>query len=483
MPLTFDDFLMLAPLCIMQFLFPNNCSRYFFPHQKFSSNSVCFHLLICCTLASSASASEPKKQNSLDGVTVQALDKELEMMQLATNLRLQTAPQSQWRERRWFAYSVTNQTLTIIGALMNGCGRIHYRNMPGKAPKNLFVNATWIRFVANAVSVVGSAAEAAIDLSKQRIDKRAGIDLATYIKYATKNLSLIDAALLQRGQLVAHEENIGIRDLLNRENKILNDMRECCADDLEEAYIRAKSVRASRYFQYSWVGLSNAAGGAGTLANNIAAINDKPLRLTWAGGVGDVISGSMNMITPELVDDAGYLAARAAGHPLTKELSFSSKASLLTKFDADLQNFHSSILSSSNISDGVALRQNVYDVEKNILDQRFSSRPKPPKGTVGRVVGNFGSAVGGAGKLSNGVETLVGNFKYTKNGHQRFENLGGGGIVYGAGTAVAEEETVRREVISEMTWHRLPKEKRLAQILKAQLALLDKARADLKAGP
>jgi hypothetical protein len=437
-------------------------------------------LLTGCFTASYAAPGDPVGANSLSKVTQNAIDKELELLQMATNLKLQTAPQSQWRERRWFAYSVTNQTLTVIGSLMNGCGRLQYRHTPNKAPKNLFVNASWIRIVANAVSIAGCAAESVIDLAAQRHERASGIDLVSYTKHAKKSLITIDDLIKQRSELISAEKDASRRELLMQENSILQDVRQCCADDLEEAYIRAKSVRASRYFQYSWVAASNAIGGGGTLANNVSSIHNKPPRFSWPGGVGDSISGSMNMVTPEAIGYAGLLGARSAGHPLVGELSFTAKDSMVEKFGSDLQAFRST--ASAGAESGLTGRENVYEVESKILAQHFSSRPMPPKGTIGRVVGNFGSAVGGGGKLTNGIEVLVGSYKYPRNAQKRFENLGAGGIAYGAGVAVAEEETLRREFASEVRWHRLPKEKRPAQILKSQLAQLDAARINLRAG-
>jgi hypothetical protein len=301
-----------------------------------------------------------------------------------------------------------------------------------------------------------------------------GVDLSSYIKHARESLTTIDSLIKKRESLIAREPEAQTAEALRRENLLLQDIRDCCADDLEEAYVRAKRVRASLYFQYLWVATSNTLGGGGTLANNIANIKNLSPHAGWPGGVGDMLSGSMNMITPEAVNYAGRAGAHLAGNPLTAEISTSAKKSAIMKLDTDLESLRATTAPAP---------YGVYQIERTILAQHFSSRPKPLKGTVGRVVGDFGAAAGGGGKLTNGIEVLVGNYKDPTNAHKRFDAFGGGGIAYGTGVAIAEEETLRREFLSELRWHKLPKAKRQSEILKTQLAELDRARAELHSSP
>lgn len=418
-----------------------------------------------------------KQPSTVNQLTARAVDRELELMQMSTNLKLQTAPLNQWRERRWFSYAFSNQVLTAIGMYINGCARIQYRHHTGDAPKNLFVNSSWLRIIAYAISIAGCAAETANDLRIQRIENKAGLNLRSYLKHARESLAAIDVLIKQRSELIELEQNSEAKQMLIRETRILTELRNSCADDLEEAYIRAKSVRASRYFQYAYVGTSSIIGGAGTVANTIATIQDKPPNYLWPGGVGDTFTGVMNGLAPEAVRRAGQFGGRRAGHPLTAELTFDARDTIVNKLDADLENLRNS--TGWQNQPEIAGHVPIYEVQSKILAQHFSSRLPAPKGTVGRVVGDFGALAGGATKVSNGIETLVGAFKYRKDDHKRFENFGAGGIAYGIGMTVAAEETLRREVVSEVKWHRLPKEKRLKSILKAQLATLAKARDDL----
>lgn len=414
---------------------------------------------------------------TVNQLTARAVDKELELMQMSTNLKLQTAPLNQWRERRWFSYAFSNQVLTAIGMYINGCTRIQYRHHTGDAPKNLFVNSSWLRVIAYAIAIAGCAGETANDLRIQRVENKAGLNLRSYLKHAKESLTAIDALIKQRADLIDLEQNPETKEMLIRETRILTELRNSCADDLEESYVRAKSVRASRYFQYAYVGASNIIGGAGTLANTIATIRNDPSNYLWPGGVGDTLTGAMNAVAPEAIRRAGKFGGLRAGHPLTAELTFDARDTIINKLDADLENLRNSTAWQNQPE--IAAHVPIYEVQGEILAQHFSSRPQPPKGTIGRVVGDFGALAGGGTKVSNGIETLVGAFKYPNDAHKRFENFGAGGIAYGVGMTVTAEETLRREVKSEISWHRLPKAKRLKSILKAQLVSLAKAREDL----
>lgn len=422
---------------------------------------------------------EQKSGETVNQLTARAVDKELELMQMSTNLKLQTAPLNQWRERRWFAYAISNQVLTAVGMYMNGCTRIQYRHHTADAPKNLFVNSSWLRVIAYGIAIAGCAAETANDLRIQRSENRAGLNLRSYVKHAKESLASIDRLIKQRADLIDLEQNPETKEMLVRETRILTELRNSCADDLEEAYVRAKSVRASRYFQYAYVGASNIIGGAGTLANTVATIQDKPPRFLWPGGVGDSFTGPMNALAPEAIRRAGNFGGRRAGHPLTAELTFDARDTIVNKFEADLENLRTSTAWQNQPE--IASHIPIYEVQGQILSQHFSSRAQAPKGTVGRVVGDFGAFAGGSTKLSNGIETLVGAYKYPRNADKRFHAFGAGGIAYGTGMSITAEETLRREVQSEVNWHRLPKDKRLKSILKAQLATLSKAREDLHA--
>ncbi len=450
------------------------------------SINACLMTLIILMLPVSAHAdpvitqsdSIPVHLTPLNSVTARVVDKELELLQMSTNLKLQTAPLNQWRERRWFSYAILNQTLTAIGSYINGCTRLHYRNDTGRAPKNLFVNSSWLRVIAYGIILAGCAGEAANDYRIQRHEKKIGLDVKSYLRYARESLSAIDQLLTERTKLAESESNSEIREALMRETQILRQIRNCCADDLEEAYVRSRMVRASRYFQYGFVGASNLMGGAGTLANTIFTIQNKPSSYLWPGGVGDTVTGPMNAFAPELIRQAGFRAGRKAGHPLTAELSFDARDAIINKFDSDLLNFCELPACQRDLE--IAHHVPTYEIQGKVLAQHFSMRPQPPKGTVGRVVGDFGAFAGGATKCANGIENLVGAYRYPQDAHTRFENYGAGGVAYGIGMSMAAEETLRREVISEVRWHRLPKNKRLRSVLQQQMVLLSKARQSLQ---
>jgi hypothetical protein len=397
---------------------------------------------------------------------------------MSTNLKLQTQPLNQWRERRWFSYAFANQSITAIGAFINGCTRLHYRHDVRRAPKNAFVNSSWLRVVAYAIIIAGCAGEAANDLRIQIHEKKIGLDMKAYLKHANESLNSIDELIQQRSAMVEAENDPEMKDALRRETHMLMQIRNCCADDLEEAYCRSKAVRAQRFFQYGYVGASNIVGGAGTLANTIFTIQNRPPSWLWPGGVGDTATGPMNAFAPELIRQAGYYSRRKAGHPLTSQVTFDAREAVVNRLDADLKTFCNLPICQRNLE--VAHHVPTYALEGQILSQHFSMRPQPPKGTVGRVVGDFGAFAGGATKCVNGIETLVGAYHYPTNGEKRFENYGGGGVAYGIGMSMAAEESLRREVISEVKWHRLPKEKRLKNVLKAQLVMLSKAREELQ---
>ncbi len=405
---------------------------------------------------------------------------ELELMELSTRLRLQSISGARWRARRWFAYSFSNQTLTVVGALLGGCGRFRYLHNPRLAPRDFFEHAAWLRIMANCISIGGSAIEGSLDFMTGLRERRQGIDLPTVVKRAKVLLLEIDKLLTQRTQLLTIVPEGSKSNSLQTKTAILQNMRDILAADFAESYGRLRGVRAARYLQYLWVTGSNAAGGSGTLSGVVASSRKYGPKRSGAGGVGDIISGSMNMIAPSIIA-ATDLAARRIVMP-ANVLTKSEQSRKLQDLSAKLSELESRQTADTqgNNSAGLNVSSRIFELEKEVLAQHLQARDADDRGLRRRLLSQeFGAGVGGACKLVNGIEVARGCYRWVRQPHERFEAFGRGGITYGLGMLVTAEESLRRQTLSEIKTKRQPPQKAVDALLKNQLEQLQAARQAL----
>ncbi len=89
-----------------------------------------------------------------------------------------------------------------------------------------------------------------------------------------------------------------------------------------------------------------------------------------------------------------------------------------------------------------------------ILDKHKGINEKERRHAVQKlvlsVIDSGADASGPFSKIVNGVGTTVGSYRYTNDANQRFCVMGGAGVAYGIGNAIAVEEVVRDGVTGEI---------------------------------
>ncbi|MBX9570697.1 MAG: hypothetical protein K2X77_17525 [Candidatus Obscuribacterales bacterium] len=422
--------------------------------------------------------------HDIEAVTNLILVKELKILKLGIAIRKQTESRKLSRERRFSLYALANSSLTSIGAFMSGAGRLHYANMPKKAPNNLFENATIIRVIANGVGVGGVLLEASKDAIDARKDRLARVDP----KSAAKDVEVLNGEIVQlmkeRSALAAKlPETMHLQ--YQAEETFLADMQDAVLTEFRALYVDVKGKKARRKMQLFLTGTSNLVSGGGSLYSGIIVphkYKSNPIKRVRYGGVGgitDIATGSLNILTPFAVTGADIATRRDAKAVLFRQLGAGDIGDLvrLKKQVADFQVQGDTILCSST---EIAARQKAAAAVIGILEKHKELNDQERKHAleklVRRVLDSGVDSSGSFSKVVNGIGTTVGAYRYTRNAHRRFLATGRAGITYGIGNAIGVEEVIRDGVVRELRHYRAKGEHALvSQILDDELKLLDEA--------
>lgn len=420
-------------------------------------------------------------ENDIDNISTELLMKEIELLKLNTRLRIYLLPHKLWSTRRWSGVGITNVTLTAIGALMNGAGRLHYLDNPKKAPQSLFLNASKVRFLANCISMGGATFESGADLLSGCLEKRRGVDLSAMRSCANRLQREIDELIDRREALLASSDVTGrAKDVLKREAVLLTDLRNADVNEFAYYYSQARGNRLARQANYLITFASNFTSAAGTLVG-IESIRMQGLsgrrraHMGAVGGICDIVSGSINIAAPAATRCVGALQRR-----------FARKA-ICEKFDCEQSNNINSLLEHkhaylseiargpTSVVRGEILRKPALDAATAVLEKRFEMRAQDWQRAKMRFYENSVTAlVAGGSKITNGIGSTVAAYKFTDDPQMRFAIQGGTAIAYGVGNAAAAAENIRVQLGNEIKGYRNSKERKGTEyILKQELEELE----------
>lgn len=402
------------------------------------------------------------------------LSKELSLFELSTKVAHQNSTKGPWRQRRWFLYTLANQSLTATGALRGGIYRLKFRNNPGSATRSVIVNSNYLRVIANAISLGGCIAEATIDGATAFNRIRTHQDRATYLAQAKATVTQLDS-LLKEASSPSGDPDFAATTLANDNLEILLNLRNLAVEDFEEIYARAQGIQASRYFQYAFVGASNATSFGGSLTNTLATQLRLDPRVGITGAVTDMVTGSMNAISPELVSRCQRRVTRNQLDSLHSPITLEQQRQELAALAIQLEEAR-----TVNQTRQDKRMFPILSLENHLASDHLSARPAPPAGTLAEVVGNFGAAVNGSSKVVNGVMGAVGNGLHYNNAPARVRCVGAGNITYGIGSSIGAEETLRNQINAEWRWYRKPRAQHTVGILESQLHNIRNVKALLK---
>jgi hypothetical protein len=446
--------------------------------------------IVILLVLASCSPAQADDTHDIETLSSRILVKELKILRLGISLKKQTESRRLGRERRFSLYALANSSLTSVGAFMSGAGRLHYANMPKKAPNNLFENATIIRVIANGVGVGGVLVEVSKDAIDARKERLARVDPKSIASDAELLYKELLELMKERSALVFRLPET-MRSHYQSEETFLSDMQDAVLTEFRALYADVKGKNARRKTQLFLTGSSNLVSGAGSLYSGVIVphkYKSNPIKRTRYGGVGgitDITTGSVNILTPFAVTATDILRRRDAHAVLLKQVGADDVCDLvrLKGYLTQLQRPEdTSLCSSTELAAWQKAGQAVIGILESHQKLNAQERSHALEKLMFRVLDSGVDSSGSFSKVVNGIGTTVGAYRYTHDAHKRFLVTGRAGITYGIGNAIGVEEVIRDGVRREVHHYRGKKKHTLlSQILDDELAMLNDAQLAIEA--
>jgi hypothetical protein len=394
--------------------------------------------------------------SEVDRLTDEIIKDQVDLLRLNARMRLQQLL-NPWQNRGWFLANLGNGSLTAVGAYINGFGRYSYlhKHRLREAPRDLVEHAAWLRILANLETCGAAATENMVLWSKDQRNRRHHTDLRSLHGDALVLQTRIDNALSKRSALAAALTGME-RQRADAETAVLQDMRNLAAGEFARFYADSRADLATNYLGYSLSFGINAIAGTGGIVGNHATMENHGTahyrtRLAGTSGITDIIASAISLTAPWDLRYAGRWVARREYRKACAELHCVPVA--LDDFHRHVNDYHELVSQKGESPEPALLaHDHVYAVAAAVFDKHRVvelglRRPSRLRFDSQLIVTNSTAPT----KMSNGIGSTIGAFKYTSNPHERFEAIGGPAIAYGSGYSLATAELLRNQFWWELT--------------------------------
>ncbi|HEY9777550.1 MAG TPA: hypothetical protein V6C81_27550 [Planktothrix sp.] len=457
--------------------------------------------MICCIALCAAPASayegavelDSPDPSPLENINNTILTKELELLRLNTQFRIESTKQPKWRRWRQFVYSETNAscteaslidrmvtsypfmqkppTLLSITKTTNTQGKVVTKATEKMAkaasPRSSLVEgAAEASMIGQFIAATGELFEISSNLNTYRQAKKLGLDPGSYRKQVCDSTAELDRLLKTRAQII---EGSKTSEIATAEGRVLQDIRDIAVSQYGQYHSAALRLRFFQNAAYLASITKNGVGAAGNVVN----IESTHLHNTPLGGTASLltlVAGVVTVATPVFGRVSGNLAGLVDRRTISKDFNQSEAAETST-LARDTQQFKLALKSGDKSPSSMVQRSNIYDKEKEFLNAEDGSNVREltqaKHTTVENVV--YGTIVGSS-RIGQGVTGMIGSWEYPNQKWVAARLTAGGATSYGAGSAFNILETARVRLSDEVHTQRLAKQGLLpSQLLKQRL--------------
>lgn len=270
-------------------------------------------------LLAAASINEPSASR-LETLTKEIAQKEVELLRLNTNFRIECTRVSKWKPWRLFVYNLGASSCSDAGITSITATRWHYWTRPKSMPRSTAMAGPICLLIGHCITLGGVMTETTLDLINDYKVRKKGFDAKTThsrvlaIKGDLDRLLADRATLLDRAQDLTPSE----LELAKTEGTVLKDVRDLALSEYSQFFVRAHKFFGNRDTNSLMAMTAAGTGGfEGSLLGIISANKRQP-RLVGPGGLGFLISGATIVATPP----ATRLVANLRGGLARKKIDF-----------------------------------------------------------------------------------------------------------------------------------------------------------------
>ncbi len=442
------------------------------------------------------------------------LTKEIELEQLNVHFRMETALVSKWRQRRLYAYGLTNAFLTegslleqmpiryqlsqpvhmppaaaALSSTNQNKLRISLTRMRAQKNRGRFAFASEQQLTGNFIGIAGDTCEFSLNFLKYLRLRHDGMNPGAYHRRMKVLAAELDRLLAERNDLLAQPAVLSQPELnvAVAEGKLLKDIRDCGLFEYQEFHAATKNFWVLQNMAFLLDFTKNSTSAAANLYGLTGNHRRRP-RYQGGSGVLSIISGAIVFVTPIVGRVTGNYSGVAARHLVSKELVNVERIDT-NRFLADRKQLAALAAAgqdtgdvSADTSKRLTARLAVYEQEQELLtkmERYFKSQRSRARSSLVENVA-FASIVAPA-RTTSGITSVIGGWRYWQDPDVHNGLYAAGTTAYAAGNAVGLLETSRLAITTEFNnaklnrQHALPK-----QVLSDRLERLGKMSALIK---
>jgi hypothetical protein len=321
-----------------------------------------------------ASASEPDNSiHRVDSLSNEIIHKEIELLRLNTNFRMQNTATSRLKPWRQFAYAMAGNCTSEAGISHIAYARWRYWRRPAQASKPFLRTGPICLIVGHSFLAGGSLIEGTLDLIADGKIKKKGFDATTCRKRVVTLSKEIDELIEARQKSIdSCSASASEVALLNKEGAVLADLRDCSVNEFKQLSVRSTKWRTGRNVSnLCTFGAASTGGYIGALCS-LLAINDRNPRLAVPAGIGFICSGSIIALAPIASRVSASLAGKLKARTENKILGSGQN---LNQLDADRERLASMVAELTSGSAGSSAsgeRLSIYNAQTELLKKQVS---------------------------------------------------------------------------------------------------------------
>jgi hypothetical protein len=369
---------------------------------------------------------------SMDELAHKAIKKELELAMFNSEFREHYMKPNKWRDRRHNFYDMAAGGVANAGDITLMSQFWHYYRNPGAGLKHKGSLESGAITVMVAYLTLGGlyAAEGLNDLLQDYRAKRQGWDSHSVLKKAESLKAEIDSCLASRKAALDDPSlGTGERQLMQSENKVLEDCRDLTLLEFSKLYVDARKKRIAR--DVTTIGTiavcaTGAFPGAMSVVRGIEHVNLKEI---GGGGIGFLVSGATLAGAPLLIHGGAAIGGAWTQKSLSKALG-DQQCKIAKSLQADVESLNRIQSDYSAGHPDIQRRMQAYGKMTNLLAERQAILEEERRLNRSRTVQDFlAYAIEGGPQIAWGTMVARAGYRWNRNPARAFKLIAEGATV------------------------------------------------------
>ncbi|MBI1269468.1 hypothetical protein GC174_03455 [bacterium] len=404
------------------------------------------------------SATASNEYEEINKLSNRILKKEVELLKLNTEFRINSTKQSKWKRWSAFGFNMAASAVSFSGITTVAWENWRTHHNFRKGNRETFITGPLLLLIGHSIVLGGIVVESGLDKLKEYKDWKKGISPGGMTKKVLVLQNEIDTLINERDKALKayrHPSDLQ-KNFMNAEGKVLRDVRDLALVEFASFYVRARKRAVSRDAAYVNGSAIAATGGyQGSLNGMLSVINKRRMQAVPAG-LGFLESGALIVLAPWINRGAAAVTGKVASKNIRKKLGDLGNTTI-KQLETDLRDLKTvtAQLPDSLKPKHMTHRIDLYDDGQGVFEQQklfdAAEKSKSKKEFWERVL--YNSAIGGT-KMAWGINlTYAGAAFPTGGGHkvEQFRRIvANGSTTFVVGTSIWMFDTIQARTRGEI---------------------------------